>query len=136
MASRLAVYLLTAVLVGCPLICLGERCASADTPRTAVCGCCHDRDSGSENGPADGSPTGDGDDDQDPNCLCHGAIVATRTRVADADPSGELDTPVEYGLAADVRRLSTPLDGTCSPCQVSSFDFGRDLCVLLGVFLL
>jgi len=128
-------YLLTIVLLGCPLLCLSNSCvvdASASVPPAAACGCCHGCESG--------VPPSDGEESDEPcpepNCLCHGAVVAVRARGVEVDRPNDWVTLIGDPDPLATLPVETYLSGVSGPCRPAATPFGRDLCALIGAFLL
>ncbi|MEE8450496.1 MAG: hypothetical protein V3R99_01240 [Thermoguttaceae bacterium] len=132
---RFITHLLTIVLLGCPLLCFSNSCESdayASVPQAAGCGCCHAADSDAP--PNDGKES----DESGPgmNCLCHGAVVAVRAHGAAVDSPSDWEALVEDGVPLAILPVETLASGTSGPRRSVAIPFGRDLCALIGAFLL
>ncbi len=120
-------HLLITVVLACPYLCLGEARDSVGSTCTSGCGC-------SQNPPADESPE---PSDDDPDCLCHGAVVDADVRIANLD----LVTPLTLSwLVANSTMGSTStvlarFDFE-QPLHFPPFSTGRDVCALTCTRLL
>ena len=85
-------------------------------------------------------PPGDGQQSDEPrpeaNCLCHGAVVAARARGVEIDSPSDWVGLVEDGVPPVILLVQTLVSGTSGPCGPVAIPFGRDLCALIGAFLL
>jgi hypothetical protein len=126
-------YLQIAVLLICPYACLGKASGSESPPESAGCRCCsHEQEQ-----PSQESPATPADQDQDADCLCHGAIVDGKLRTSELDQA----TPLASGWLIDNLALSSavPSSATISferPRQFPPFSTGRDVRALTCVLLL
>ncbi len=133
MSARITVVtLLTAALLGCPFICLGEG-AGTPCPDVACCDCQDQEPVRNE------CPTPDGPVEDESDCLCRGAIAgADGPRVV-----SNLENEVRFvedvddslaGAHSVVNRFVESL-----PFRASHFpplSSGRDICALINARLL
>ena len=126
------VMLLSAVLLGCPFICLGEG-AGTSCADVACCDCQDQEPARNE------SPTPDGPVEDESDCLCHGAIAG-----ADG-PSIVSDLENEVRFVEDVDDLLAGAHSVVNraveslPFRASHFpplSSGRDICALINARLL
>lgn len=129
--QRIAVtYLLIAIVLMSPQLCLGEAAGVTGAPSEAGgCSCAEHKDHS-------GGETPQPSDENEPDCLCRGAIM-------DGVRSTELDssTPLAVEWLIDDAILSSmalSLADSASepPHQFPPFSTGRDVCVLTCALLL
>ncbi len=133
MSTRISIVtLLSAVLLGCPFICLGE--AVGTSCGEFACCDCQDQE------PAPGAcPMPDGPVEDEPDCLCRGAIAG-----ADG-PSIVSDLENEVRFIEDIDVLLAGAHSVVNrfveslPFRASHFpplSSGRDICALISARLL
>jgi len=140
MTARVITYLLIALLLGCPFVCLRQNAeAGAADVLAVVCACCSDerlsQQHPSEQYPSDGAP-----ESGRQNCPCKGAVVQAPSRATDLD----LHCNAFWCFAADIlspavchRDLAGGADGSHS--VVSHFpplSSGQDVRALISSRLL
>ena len=133
MSTRISIVtLLSAVLLGCPFICLGEAVGTS----CAEIACCDCQD---QEPVRNECPTPDGPVEDESDCLCRGAIAGAN------GPSivSDLENEVRF-----VERIDVLLAGAHSvvnrsveslPFRASQFpplSSGRDICALINARLL
>ena len=120
-------YLLIAVVLICPYLCLGEAAYGAGVS-SHECGCCcdeqQDQDSSHDQTPE--SPT-----ERDEDCLCHGAIFgASRTAADELTAPAAMSMHWVQEIASSTTNLSLAAVSFESPHQFPPFSTGRDVCAL------
>ena len=128
MPRRIITFLLIAVLLICPYLCLGEAVGATAAPLyTASCSCC-------------GTPTESGDKaperpaEDEPDCLCHGAIVDVSRVEIGAVNAGEF--VMACGVDPHSCSPVSVLDSRLFFSQFPPFYSGRDLCIWCALLLI
>ena len=131
MTARVITYLLIALLLGCPFVCLHQK---AEAGAADVCACCSDERPCQQH-PSDSTPEGGRQ-----NCACKGAVVQALSRATDL----ALHCDAFWCFAVDIlsptvchRDLTGGADGSRS--AVSHFpplSSGRDVRALISSRLL
>ena len=116
-------YLLIAVVLICPYMCLGESVLGAVAHCQQNACCCDDEENSS------GDQTPESPNERDEDCLCHGAIFDA-SRSAD----DELTSPTTMQWLLEVASAPTNLSLAAvsfePPHQFPPFSTGRDVCAL------
>ena len=130
MLRFLTSYLLIAIVLICPQICLGGITGSTGTSCRAGGCCCTDHDDPS------GEQTPQRSDESTPDCLCRGAIM-DGVRMTELDSA----TPLAIGWLFDDAILSSiahswAVTSSEPPDRFPRLSTGRDICVLTCALLL
>ncbi len=118
-------YLLIAVVLICPYLCLGEAVHGVVVScHDSACCCDKPQDSSHDQTPE--SPT-----ERDEDCLCHGAIFGA-SRTADDELTAPAAMSMHWVLeiASSTTNLSLAAVSFESPHQFPPFSTGRDVCAL------
>lgn len=132
MMLRVAIsFLLIATVLICPYLCLGEEAEAVGVcSAVTACRCC-DRPVGSNND-APKSP-----EDDEPDCLCHGAIQANKVDSSDFG-IGQLSPhwfwTVDLGLSLPVFARVAP--DAFHPVHFPPTSSGSEICALINARLL
>ena len=133
MTRTVVAYVLAATTLICPYLCLGQSAGKPAAHSDAKSCSCHKGPSS----PSDKPP--ENRDEQEPDCLCHGAIVdgvkvGGQIALADFDFVRFLDVVSEVGAATS--SCERVIDGTLHPCHFPPRSSGREICELRGSLLL
>jgi hypothetical protein len=116
-------YLLMAVVLICPYMCLGEAVHGAVAPCQKAACCGEDQDDSSSDRMPE-SPT-----ERDKDCLCHGAIFDA-SRSADDELTWPATMQWLLEVASTPTNLSLAAVSFELPHQFPPFSTGRDVCAL------
>ena len=120
-------YVLIAIVLACPYMCMEEVSGSASGTCASGCGC-------SQSQPGHESPGAPSE--HDPDCLCHGAVVDGETRTSDL---GLAEPPAINWLVADNGAESSSLHFSIAfepSHHFPPFCTGRDVCALTCTLLI
>jgi hypothetical protein len=134
MIQTVVTYLLAGTMLICPYMCFEQMAGKSAAPCATGSCCCHDQCP---------SPDGQGPEEEDrdntqPDCLCHGAIVAG-TKIEHQAPPADFYVGRATDQACKVGAIGPffepSLDGT-HPCHFPPLASGREICALRGSLLL
>jgi len=130
MLRTIIAYLLIAVVLICPYLCLGEEGAWTVAHSSAAgCACCGEP--AQSNGEAPESP-----DEGEPDCLCHGAIMdGSRVECPEARADEMLILALDLNDDTLASSLLSAL-GSPLPSHFPPLSTGREICAICCALLL
>jgi hypothetical protein len=124
-------YVLIAVVLICPYACLGDE-AGWESSFCSIDGCCCSHEPAPPGGETPTSP-----EDEDSNCLCHGAIFDSQLRTTDLDQANP-QWFYRLGNGATLSAVGSSLVSISfePPHQFPPFSTGWDVCRLTCTLVL
>ena len=123
-------YLLITLVLNCPYLCLGEAVGATGAAfQPGGCSC------GEHNNPS-GGETPQPSDENEPDCLCQGAIIdCVRSVELDSSLSLAIDWLIDDAILSSTT-LTLADTSSEPPHHFPPFSIGRDVCVLTCALLL
>ncbi len=123
-------FLLIAIILFCPYLCLGEEAGSESAPSLISCCYCIELQDRSSN------ETPETPNDNEPDCQCHGAIMdGVRPAVPDLSTQPAINWLIDDAVLFPIH-LSLETGSFEPPHQFPPFSTGRDVCALTCTLLL